>query len=100
MHLAKVKQTRMESFRTGRLCAEASKDEVHKRHRVSTQVQAVVTRVSSPTHHYWSGQELIRMASYTSACTKLDTRPVVGMLIGTALKSETHYECRILKVSV
>lgn len=44
--------------------------------------------------------ELIRMAAYTSACAKLDTKPVVGMLVGTVLESETHYQCYVVKVTV
>lgn len=44
--------------------------------------------------------ELIRMTAYTSACFELDSRPVVGLLIGTALQSETQYHCYITEVSV
>lgn len=44
--------------------------------------------------------ELIRMAAYTSACFELDSRPVIGLLIGTVLLSETKYHCFITEVSV
>ena len=44
--------------------------------------------------------EVIRMAAYTSACAKLDTRPVVGVLVGTALENEDHYKCYIIEVIV
>lgn len=44
--------------------------------------------------------ELIRLVAYTSACFELDARPVVGLLIGTALLSETQYHCFIIEVEV
>ena len=44
--------------------------------------------------------ELIRMAAYTASCTQLDPRPVIGMLVGTVLESEAHYQCYITKVTV
>jgi hypothetical protein len=44
--------------------------------------------------------ELIRMSAYTSACFELDSRPVTGMVVGTALLSETQYHCSITEVSV
>ncbi|MEP0868827.1 hypothetical protein NDA01_03325 [Trichocoleus desertorum AS-A10] len=44
--------------------------------------------------------ELVRMAGYISACAELDTRPVVGILVGTALMSETDYRCYITEVAL
>lgn len=44
--------------------------------------------------------ELIRMTAYTAACFELDSSPVVGLLVGTALLSETQYHCYITEVSV
>jgi hypothetical protein len=42
--------------------------------------------------------ELFRMAQHVSACTPLDIRPVVGLLIGTALLEETRYHTVITEV--
>lgn len=44
--------------------------------------------------------EITRMAAYASSCVQLDTRPVVGLLVGTALVNETHYQCYITEVTV
>jgi hypothetical protein len=44
--------------------------------------------------------ELFRMARHVSACTTLDVRPVVGLLIGTALLEETRYHAVITEVRV
>lgn len=44
--------------------------------------------------------ELLRMAAYVSACAELDTRPIVGLLIGTALISEAEYQCCVSEVSL
>ncbi|MBD2019061.1 hypothetical protein H6F43_02530 [Leptolyngbya sp. FACHB-36] len=44
--------------------------------------------------------ELVRLAAYTSACFELDSRPVIGILVGTALLSETQYHCFITELSV
>jgi hypothetical protein len=43
-------------------------------------------------------EELLRMAAYVSVCAELDTRPVVGLLIGTALVSEVDYYCCVSEV--
>ncbi|MBL1176701.1 hypothetical protein [Pantanalinema sp. GBBB05] len=42
--------------------------------------------------------EVFRMAQHVSACTTLDVRPVVGLLIGTALLDETKYHAVITEV--
>lgn len=42
--------------------------------------------------------ELFRMAQCVSACNTLDIRPVVGLLIGTALLDETKYASVITEV--
>ena len=63
-------------------------------------VEAKATTGSSAEIQHVIDDELIRMAAYTSACFELDSRPVVGMVIGTALLSETHYHCYITEVSV
>ncbi len=43
-------------------------------------------------------EELFRMAQHVNACTSLDVRPVVGLLIGTALLDETRYHAVITEV--
>ena len=43
-------------------------------------------------------EELFRMAQHVSACTTLDIRPVVGLLIGTSLLDETRYYSVITEV--
>jgi len=45
-------------------------------------------------------EELIRIAAYTASCAELDARPVVGLLVGTALISETAYQSCITEVVV
>jgi hypothetical protein len=44
-------------------------------------------------------EELIRLVAYVSACGELDSRPVVGLLVGTALKQEHQYQCCMTEVS-
>lgn len=44
--------------------------------------------------------ELPRIAAYASSCLMLDNRPVVGILVGTALLRETHYFCYIAEVNL
>ncbi len=43
-------------------------------------------------------EELFRMAQHVSACSALDIRPVVGLLIGTSLLDETKYHSVITEV--
>lgn len=43
-------------------------------------------------------EELPRMAAFASSCAKLDIRPVIGLLIGTAILSEANYGCYITEV--
>lgn len=45
-------------------------------------------------------QELVRFASYVSSCSQLDSRIVVGLLVGTALISETRYSTCITEITV
>jgi hypothetical protein len=45
-------------------------------------------------------QELVRFASYISSCAQLDNRVVVGLLVGTALMSETSYSTCITEIIV
>jgi hypothetical protein len=45
-------------------------------------------------------EEIARIVVYTSSCNDLDTRPVVGVLVGTAVISETEYHCCITEISV
>lgn len=42
--------------------------------------------------------ELFRMAQHVTACSSLDIRPVVGLLIGTSLLDETNYHAVITEV--
>jgi len=42
--------------------------------------------------------ELPRLTAYASSCLKLDNRPVIGILIGTALLRETNYFCYMVEV--
>ncbi len=44
--------------------------------------------------------EVINISSYASSCKQLDTRPVVALLIGTNLVSETNYQCLITEINV
>jgi len=46
------------------------------------------------------GKELPRLASLTASLKKLDVRPIRGMLIGTAIISETEYQCYIVEVEL
>lgn len=43
-------------------------------------------------------EELFRMAQHVSACSALDIRPVIGILIGTSLLDETRYHSVITEV--
>ncbi len=43
-------------------------------------------------------EELFTMVQHVSACTTLDIRPIVGLLIGTALLDETGYHSVITEV--
>ena len=43
--------------------------------------------------------ELPRLAAYIASCSELDTRPVKGVLIGTAMESETLYRCYITEIT-
>ncbi|MBD2057820.1 hypothetical protein H6F88_17645 [Oculatella sp. FACHB-28] len=45
-------------------------------------------------------KELVDMAIHTATCAGLDTRPVIGVLMGTALVDESHYHCCITEVRV
>lgn len=45
-------------------------------------------------------EELPRIASYTSSCNQLDNRPVVGVLVGTAILTEMNYISYITEVHV
>ncbi len=44
--------------------------------------------------------ELPKMAAYVSSCSQRDTRPVVGLLVGTTIISETNYQCYLIEVTV
>ncbi len=43
--------------------------------------------------------ELPRLAAYVASCSELDTRPVTGVLIGTAITSETSYQCCLTEIT-
>lgn len=45
-------------------------------------------------------EELPRIAAYTSSCKRLDNRPVVGVLVGTAILTEMNYISYIMEVHV
>ncbi|HEY9697671.1 MAG TPA: hypothetical protein V6D10_10440 [Trichocoleus sp.] len=45
-------------------------------------------------------EELLRMAAYVAACSELDARSVVGVLIGTALLNEQEYRSYVNEVSL
>jgi hypothetical protein len=47
---------------------------------------------------YKIDDELPRLAAYASSCLQLDNRPVVGILVSTALLRETNYFCYIAEV--
>jgi hypothetical protein len=44
--------------------------------------------------------ELPRLAAFTSSAGQLDVRPVVGLLIGTSLISETQYYCYMIELQL
>jgi hypothetical protein len=44
--------------------------------------------------------EVIRLAAYASACSELNTRPIRGLLVGTALNTETEYQAFLTEVLV
>jgi len=44
--------------------------------------------------------ELIRMIVYAATCMELDARPVIALLVGTALQSDTDYCCYITEIHV
>jgi len=43
--------------------------------------------------------ELPRMATFVSTCNHIDTRPVRGLLIGTDIASDYHYNCYITEIN-
>lgn len=45
-------------------------------------------------------EELPRIAAYASSCLLLDNRPIVGILVGTALLRETNYFCYVVEVNL
>ncbi|MBD2001422.1 hypothetical protein H6G00_33320 [Leptolyngbya sp. FACHB-541] len=63
-------------------------------------VEAKATTASDLDIQQIIEDELIRMVAYASACAELETRSVVGVLVGTALVSETHYRCYVTEVTV
>lgn len=40
-------------------------------------------------------QETLRLLNYVVACNGLDSRPVVGILVGTTIQSEAEYNCDV-----
>lgn len=42
--------------------------------------------------------ELPRMAAFAASCAQIDTRPVIGLLIGTAIVNETNYHSHVIEV--
>lgn len=42
--------------------------------------------------------ELPRMAAFIASCARMDTRPVIGLCIGTAIMSEIDYHCFVVEV--
>jgi hypothetical protein len=50
--------------------------------------------------HQVMNEELLRMAAYVSACAELDVRAVQGLLVGTCLLSESHYQVLVTEVQV
>ena len=61
-------------------------------------VEAKATTDSNSVIQRVLDEELLRMAAYVSVCRELDTRPVVGVLVGTCLVSEMQYHCWITEV--
>jgi hypothetical protein len=45
-------------------------------------------------------EELLRMATYVSACATLDVRPVAGLIVGTHIETEVCYRSLVTKVTV
>lgn len=44
--------------------------------------------------------EIFRLAAYASACSELNTRPIKGLLVATALISETEYQAFLTEVLI
>ena len=45
-------------------------------------------------------EELPRLAAFTSSAGQLDVRPVVGLLIGTAVVLENEYHCYMAELQL
>lgn len=45
-------------------------------------------------------QETQRLLSYVVACNSLDSRPVVGILVGTTILSESAYDCDVWELDL
>ncbi|HEY9625919.1 MAG TPA: hypothetical protein V6C84_01330 [Coleofasciculaceae cyanobacterium] len=45
-------------------------------------------------------EEFFRLAAYVAACIELDSRPVVGLLVGTVLVGESKYHAYLTEVRV
>ena len=43
-------------------------------------------------------EEVIRLASYASACLELNTRPIRGLLVGTAFRSTNQYQAYLTEI--
>ncbi|HEY9697119.1 MAG TPA: hypothetical protein V6D10_07650 [Trichocoleus sp.] len=63
-------------------------------------VEAKATMASPDEIQAVLDEELLRMAAYVAACSELDARPVVGILVGAALLSEQEYRCYVNEVSL
>lgn len=63
-------------------------------------VEAKATTLSVAEVQQVIDEELIRLVAYCSACAELDGRPVMGVLVGTALVSETVYHCSLTEVEM
>lgn len=61
-------------------------------------VEAKATTDSASAIQQVVDEELLRMAGYASACAELDSRPVVGLLVGTVLVNEQEYRCYVSEV--
>lgn len=61
-------------------------------------VEAKATVDSASAIQATVNEELLRMSAYVSACAELDHRPIVGLLVGTALESEQTYRCYLSEV--
>ena len=44
--------------------------------------------------------ELPRMVSYTSSCVQMDKRPIVGLLIGTNIISESEFCANVMEIEL